>query len=129
MKKIFTLLFILFAFVSCSSDDDDANPVAGNWKLIFSSSLDKGFENLSTKNVIYQFDNKSTLTINTDGVLEKHQYRYEVGYLSGGYDSNEKRIPLVIIDNTKWTYSISAKGEMVLNTSYFDGPILTFTKQ
>ena len=129
MKKTFTLLFILFAFVGCNSDDDDTNPVAGNWKLVTASSLDKGFEDYSNKNVIYQFDTKSNLTINTDGVIKNHQYQYKVGYLSGSFKLGEKKIPLVIIDGAIWTYYISSTAKMSLNQSYTEGPMLTFVRQ
>lgn len=138
MKKIISIVFILLAFINCSDDDDNPNPTIGNWKLVKTrnyaiSAVDNQYKEIFTdysdKNIVYRFDSKSNLTISTDGKEEKHQYEYKVDYLSGSPSPEERKTPLVIIDNSKWTYSISSQGEMVLGKSYVDGSDLYFVRQ
>ncbi|KAF2509547.1 hypothetical protein EYY60_14320 [Flavobacterium zhairuonense] len=138
MKKILPIIFILLAFTSCSNDDDKANPVIGSWKLVktrnhvFATAEDPNKETITDyldKNIVYTFDGMSNLTININGQKEQHQYEYKLDYLSGGPTVGESKIQLVIIDGSKWTYSVSPQGEMILGKSYVDGSDLFFVKQ
>ncbi|WP_431242402.1 hypothetical protein ACQ9BO_21500 [Flavobacterium sp. P21] len=138
MKKILPIIFILLAFTSCSDDDDNGNPMIGSWKLVktrnyvFATADDPNKETItdySDKNIVYTFDGMSNLTISMDGQKEEHQYEYKLDYLSGGPSVGESKIQLVIIDGSKWTYSASSQGEMILGKSYVDGSDLFFVKQ
>ena len=138
MKKIITFIFILLAFTNCTDDDDKANPVAGTWKLIKTRNfvisdadgkMIESFTDYSDRNITYRFDVYSNLTINTDGEIGTHKYEYKLDYLSGAPSAEERKESLVIIDDSKWTYSISDQGEMVLGKSYVDGSDLYFVRQ
>lgn len=138
MKKIITLIFILIAFTNCTDDDDKASPVIGTWKLVKErgyvvSNVDgKMIESLtdySDKNITYRFDANSNLTINTNGKIENHKYEYKLEYLTGSFDPQEKKYPMLIIDGTKWLYFVTEQGEMVIGKSYVDGTDLFFVRQ
>ncbi|WP_152561009.1 hypothetical protein [Flavobacterium sp. ASV13] len=138
MKKIIPIIFILLAFTSCSDDDDNTNPLIGSWKLVKTRNFVYGaadypnketFTDYSDKNIVYTFDGRSNLTISIDGEKEEHEYEYKLDYLSGGPSSGEPKTQLVLIDNSKWTYGISDKGEMILGKSYVDGSDLYFVRQ
>ncbi|MTH15494.1 hypothetical protein [Flavobacterium sp. LC2016-01] len=139
MKKILPIIFILLAFSSCSDDDDNHNPVIGNWKLVRAQTLQFGtasnpiphesITDYSEKNIIYTFDAGSNLTISEDGKKEQYKYEYKFDYLSGSPSANETKTQLVIIDGSKWTYRVSNQGEMILGKSYVDGSDLYFVRQ
>lgn len=141
MKKIITLIFILIAFTNCTDNDDDkASPVVGTWKLVKTrgwyvnyddddGKLEDHFTDYSDKNITYRFDANSNLTINTDGKIENHKYEYKLDYLSGSPGPEEGKEFFVFIDDSKWTYFVSDKGEMVLGKSYVDGTDLYFVRQ
>ncbi len=138
MKRIITLILILFVFTNCTDDDDKANPVVGTWKLIKTRSyvvsnvdgkIIESFTDYSDKNITYKFDTNANLTINTDGQIEKHKYEYKLDYLSGAASPEERKESLVFIDDSKWTYFISDQGEMVLGKSYVDGSDLYFVRE
>jgi hypothetical protein len=138
MKKIITLILILFVFTNCTDDDDKVNPVVGTWKLVktgnygFSNADDQikdFFTDYSDKNITYRFYPNSNLTINTDGKIENHKYEYKLDYLSGAPSPEEGKEFFVFIDDSKWTYFVSDQGEMVLGKSYVDGTDLYFVRQ
>ncbi len=138
MKRIITLILILFVFTNCTDDDDKSNPVVGTWKLVKTrdyviSNTDgktiESFTDYSDQNITYRFDANSTLIINTDGKIENYKYEYKLDYLSGAPNPEERKESLVIIDDSKWTYFISDQGEMVLGKSYVDGSDLYFVRQ
>jgi hypothetical protein len=138
MKKIITLIFILLAFTNCTDDDDKVNPVVGTWKLVktrdfvvsyVDGKIIESFTDYSDKNITYRFDTNANLTINTDGQIENHNYEYKLDYLSGFASPEERKETLVIIDDSKWTYFVTDKGEMVLGKSYVDGSDLYFVRQ
>lgn len=136
MKKIITLLLIVFAFSGCSNDNDDTiqNPILGKWKLVETRTLifgsSESVDDLSDQNITYTFDSKSNLTVNTNGKIETFKYEYKIDYLSGTPSSpEEKKWPFVIINNQKWTYVSLAPNKIIIGKSYVDGSDLYLVKQ
>jgi hypothetical protein len=137
MKKIITLLLVVFAFASCSSDDDDKiqNPVIGTWKLVKIANLvysenggNYAFTDYSTQNRIYKFDSKSNLTITEGTTVQTYKYEYKVDYLSGDGTTGETKTPIVVIEGLKYGY-LFINGQMKLERSYVDGEDLYLEKQ
>lgn len=135
MKKLITLLLIVFAFSGCSDDDDTIqNPIVGKWKLVEIRTLVFGgpesIEDISDQNITYTFDNKSNLTVNTNGKIETFKYEYKLDYLSGIPSSpEESKWPFVLIDDLKYTYVSLAPNKIIIGNSYVDGSDLYLVKQ
>jgi len=136
MKRLITLLLIVFAFSGCSNDNDDTvqNPLIGKWKLVETRTLTFGgpdyVEDLSDQNITYTFDRKSNLTVNTNGKIETFKYQYKMDYFSGSPSSpDESKWPFVLIDNDRWTYFSFSPNEIIIGKSYVDGSDLLLVKQ
>lgn len=132
MKKIISIILIGILIFSCSKEENNADQIVGNWKLIEAKIY--GFEGLNTidysdDTIYYNFQTNRTLIV-TGGE--------NVGYPIGAYDyffgedhlggMNDPKIILVKINDTKWTYNL-ANEKMTLGLSYVDGPDLVFERK
>lgn len=134
MKKLITLLLVLFVISGCSDDDDEIhNPLLGRWKLVEVRTLIVGgpesIEDVTDKNITYTFDLLSNLTINTNGKIETFKYKYKMDYLSAPLSPDEPKYPMVFIDNSKYTYVSLAPNKIIIGWSYVDGSDYYLVKQ
>ncbi|WP_075341140.1 hypothetical protein [Tenacibaculum agarivorans] len=144
MKKIIILVVSLIIFSNCTNDENNINEtgnekIIGEWKLIESKfhgleggTYSEGSIDHSNENIIYNFQPNGKLLVtggNNPGYPNR-EYDYVFGedYLSGSSSPGEKKILLVKIDNTKWTYNFT-DGRMTLGISYVDGPDLIFERK
>lgn len=134
MKKLITLLFVLFVISGCSDDDDEIqNPLFGKWKLVEVRTPLVGapvsIDDVSDENITYTFDFFSNLTIDTNGKKETFKYQYKIDYLTGPMSGDEPKSPIVFIDNSKYTYFSLAPNKIVIGWSYVDGSDYYLVKQ
>jgi len=134
MKKITILFLIIGILASCSNDDDVANnQIIGEWKLTeaqifnFNGQFSTDYSN---DNLIYNFQSNSILKVTggqnfgyPDG---EYDYFFGEDYLGGG--TNEPKVLLVKINESKWTYNLT-NGKMTLGKSYVDGPDLILERK
>jgi len=136
MKNLIFLVFLTATLLACSDDDhNDNGPILGEWKLmeatfytIENDAFTESSIDYSNENIIYNFQ--------SNGILEVSGGQ-NVGYDDGEYDyffdedylgsSNNPKVLLVKIDNSKWTYDLT-NNLMTLSQSYVDGPTLIFEK-
>ncbi len=135
MREVMILLLAIFTLTSCTNDDDSTidSQIIGEWKLmkaeIVNFSQNPNTIYYSNKNIIYNFKSNGKLVVSGGGNLEypdgEYDYFFGNDYLGG---TNDPRILLVKINNTKWTYNLT-DGEMKLGQSYVDGPDLFFKRK
>jgi len=138
MKKIVILILTIATFSSCSNDDDSlSNQITAEWKLIEAKfyvpeggNPSEGSIDYSNENIIYDFQSNGTLTVsggdNAGYYNGNYEYFFGEDYLGGG--TNEPKILLVTIDQSKWTYDLT-NGKMTLGLSHVDGPDLVFERK
>jgi len=137
MKNLF--YFLLITIISCSKTDSINDQIIGEWKLIevISYGLEggnssEGSIDYSKENIIYNFQSNGKLFVigETNAAHSVGEYDYFFGedYLSGSPSENERKILLVKIDNSKWTYNLT-NGVMILGKSFVDGPNLVFERK
>jgi hypothetical protein len=135
MKKIITLVLIVFTLSNCSNDDDNSpNPeIVGEWKLIQAKIINSETNttvDYSAENIIYNFQENGTLSViggqNFGYPTGEYDYVFGEDYL-GSENSGGQMILLVKIGITKWTYKLE-NGQMTIGSSYVDGPDLIFER-
>ncbi len=137
MKKYILLLISLFLFSNCSIDDTPPmdSVIKGQWKLVSARVIDfvtNPTIDYSDRNIIYDFQADGTLIVTggnnvgyTDGT---YSYVFGLDYLSNAPIPNQNMMPLIQVNNLqKWVYQM-VDGQMILRTSYIDGPDLTFER-
>ena len=135
MKRFITVLVLTLLFANCSKNDDQIiTPVIGKWQLIKVEANNRTstttITDYTSQNIIYEFTTNSNLNVNSDHSIFKagnYNYEFKSDYLSGFPSAGETKTLVVIIDNQKWTYQLVNK-QMILGTSYFDGPDLYLEK-
>ena len=132
MKKIISIILIGILIFSCSKEENNADQIIGNWKLIEAKIY--GFEGLNTidysdDTIYYNFQTNGTLIVtggeNVGYPIGAYDYFFGEDYLGG---MNDPKIILVKINDTKWTYNL-ANEKMTLGLSYVDGPDLVFERK
>lgn len=135
MKRFITVLVLTLLFANCSKNDDQiSSPIFGKWKLAKAEQNNRtsvtSVIDYSNQNIIYDFGANSNLNVNLNHPNFKsgnYTYEFKSDYLSGFPSAGETKTLVVIIDNQKWTYQLVNK-QMILGTSYFDGPDLYLEK-
>ena len=136
MKKIIKLLMLVLLLTKCSKNNDEIiTPVIGKWQLIRVEATNRTstttITDYTSQNIIYEFTTNSNLNVNSDHSIFKagnYNYEYKNDYLSGYPSPGETKTPVVVINNQKWTCQFINK-QMILGTSYFDGPDLYLEKK
>jgi hypothetical protein len=136
MKKLIYLLSITLLLFSCNRSDENqhANKVAGEWKLIQSKSYVQNTNgqnelittDYSTQNIIYNFQTNNQLKITgslNDGLFP---YEFKNDYL--GANAEGAKIDLVQIQSTKYIFTLNGS-QLSLDNKYVDGPELIFLKK
>ena len=136
MKKLIVVVLTIGTVLSCSSDDDNPtnSEILGKWKLIEVQIIDFGTNptiDYSTENIVYNFQAYGVLSVTGGANIgypnSTYNYILEEDFLGGTPSPGEEMIWLVKVNSTKWTYN-NSNGQMILGTSYVDGPDLTFER-
>lgn len=136
-EKNIILILSIGIFTSCSNDNDSTtiNEIKGEWKLVEARII--GFStndtiDYSNENIIYNFQTNQILTVtggdNVGYPNGDYEYFFGKDYLGGSSSPGEEMILLVKINSSKWTYSMT-NGQMILGSSYIDGPNLIFERK
>ncbi|SFN99091.1 hypothetical protein [Salegentibacter flavus] len=136
MKRVFLLLITFAICASCSNDDDiSTDQIVGEWKLIqaeFYGSEGESSIDYSDQNIIYDFRQTGLLKVtggeNAGYPTGEYQYSFGKDHFGCAFDSDDPKILVVKINNSKWAYNF-INGKMKLNTSCVDRTDLVLEKQ
>lgn len=137
-RPIVIYIFFIATVLNCSSNDDSGTlnvDITGEWKLIQARIFNfsgMAFIDYSQENIVYNFTSNGELVVtggdNAGYPNGMYNYIFELDYLSNSENPDGQQIPIVKIESTKWTH-ILENDEMILGTSYVDGPDLVFIRK
>lgn len=137
MKKLLFVLIMGLSVLNCATDEDDTNPILGEWKLITTEYYGQNSNGIielfstdySDQNIVYHFKANGSLEVSGSGNsgYPSGEFDYILGNDSLGSDDGPQ-VLMVKINSLKWIYKLN-NGTMTLGRTYVDGSDLIFKRK
>ena len=141
MKKLFFLLLCFTLLIACNNDDnhDVSYRMSGKWKLVTVIGFPGPPTDVSSKNIVYDFQSNGTLVVKGDfsngmsGYFKEGSYKYYAknDYIGVNANGVNDKTDFFQVDDTKVRYSYNSKDSkvyMAVHNQMADGSSEVFVK-